>query len=280
MAALLGVLTAAAFGGADFMGGFAARRSSLTAVVFGMLAAGIPVALISVIVLPEPLPSSDDFLRSVAIGIAGPGAVACLYGGLSMGRMSVVAPISAVGGALLPVAWGLASGERPSALGIVGIALVIVAVALVARGPAADPIRGGSRVVELLLAATAGVLFGVILVLFAETSDSSGMWPVLIVRLVGVPLTAVALLVLRRPLRADRADVPLVAGAGSLDAVANVAQLLAVRRGLVSLVAPVAALYPAITVLLARLVLTERVRRLQLAGLVLAVAGLALIAVG
>lgn len=281
MGLLLGGAIAAAFGGADFLGGLAARRTPLSAVVLGGLVTGTAVALVFVAAVPEPFPAGDDVWRAAAIGIVAPSAVACLYGGLAVGRMSVVAPISAVGGAVLPVLWGLGSGERPSVLAVAGIVVALIAVALVARGPGADPIRPGTpRLVEIGLATAAGLLFGVILVLFSETGDDAGMWPILVIRLVAVPATAAVLLALRLPLRPGRSEAGLVAGAGAFDALANVAQLVAVRHALVSLVAPVASLYPAVTVVLARVLLAERVRRLQIVGLGLALVGLALIALG
>jgi drug/metabolite transporter (DMT)-like permease len=115
-------------------------------------------------------------------------------------------------------------------------------------------------------------------VCFAETSESSSFWPVVISRVVGVSLLAIVLGAGRRPLLPHPADLRWVALTGVLDAVANVLQLLAVRRGLVTLVAPIAALYPAATVVLARLVLDEPVGRSRLLGLAVALLGLALIA--
>src|SRR6266511_4063562 len=119
---------------------------------------------------------------------------------------------------------------------------------------------------------------GVGLFLCTESATDSGMWPIMIARCAGVPLLTAVALVLGRLARVPRGDIAPVAGAGLFDVGANALILLAVRRGLVSLVAPVASLYPTTTVVLARLVLQERIGRQRLGGLVLGLAGLALIA--
>jgi drug/metabolite transporter (DMT)-like permease len=131
---------------------------------------------------------------------------------------------------------------------------------------------------ELAFGIGAGVGFGVVFILFSESSAGSGMWPVLAARASSVPALLVGLLALRRSLLPRRRDATAVASAGVLDLSANALILLAVRRGLISLVAPVAALYPAATVLLARVVVGEKLGRTRLGGLALALTGLVLIA--
>ncbi|MCZ7530252.1 MAG: DMT family transporter [Acidimicrobiia bacterium] len=280
MALLIGLLTAGAYGSADFFGGFATRRNPLGAVVFTMMAVGLVVAPLLLIAFPEPFPSARVVWLSAGIGVIGTASVALLYTGLAMGRMSVVAPISAVGGSVIPVFWGIARGERPSAIAIVGVVAAICAIGLVARGPGAEPIGGGSRTRELAVAVGAGIGFGVVFIFFAETGDSAGFWPVLLSRCFSVPIVLGLALVTGRILRLPPAALKPAGAAGLLDVSANALQLLALRRGLVTLVAPVAGLYPAITVLLARTVLKERMRRTQIVGLVVALTGLVLIAIG
>lgn len=280
MALIIGLLTAGAYGSADFFGGLATRRNPLSAVVFTIMAVGLVVAPFLVIAFPEPFPPAHVVALSVGIGLVGTASVALLYTGLAIGRMSVVAPISAVGGSVLPVFWGIARGERPSAVAIVGVVAAILAIGLVARGPGAEPIGGGSRARELGIAIGAGVGFGVVFILFSETGDNAGFWPVLLSRCFSVPVILGFALATGQTLRLPRSELKPVVAAGILDVAANSLQLLALRRGLVTLVAPVAGLYPAVTVLLARTVLKERMGRTQIVGLVVALTGLVLIAVG
>jgi drug/metabolite transporter (DMT)-like permease len=201
-----------------------------------------------------------------------------LFRGLALGRMSIVAPLSAIGGGVLPVVWGLLRGERPSALALAGVGVALVAAAIVGGGAEHDPAAAISPRLEMALGAGAGVGFGVVFILLAESSSGSGMWPVFIARCVSVPLLVVVSVVLGRSPRVPRADIAPVAGSGLCDIGANALVILAVRRGLLSLVAPVASLYPATTVVLARFVLHERIGRQRSAGLALGLVGLALIA--
>ena len=182
------------------------------------------------------------------------------------------------GGGVLPAVWGLLRGERPSALALAGVGVAFVAAAIVGRGAESDPAVTISPRLELALGAGAGVGFGVVFILLAESSSGSGMWPVFIARCASVPVLAVAAVVLGRSPRMARADIAPVAGAGLCDVGANALVVLAVRRGLLSLVAPVASLYPATTVVLARFVLHERIGRQRAGGLALGLVGLALIA--
>jgi drug/metabolite transporter (DMT)-like permease len=213
-------------------------------------------------------------------GVVGIMALGLLFRGLALGRMSVVAPLSAIGGGVLPVAWGLIRGERPSALALAGVGLALVAVVIVGRGAEHDPARAVSPRWELMLGGGAGLGFGVVFILLSEaaTASGSGMWPVFIARCASVPILAAVGFALGGFSRVERSDIAAVAGAGLFDVGANALILLAVRRGLVSLVAPVASLYPAMTVVLARFVLQERIGRQRLAGLGLGLVGLALIA--
>lgn len=280
MGILLGLGVAFTYGGADFLGGFTSKRSATGAVVFFGQSAGWVASLAFALLLGGD-PEGRDLLLGVGAGVAGVVGVTVLYRGLAVGRMGVVAPITAVVNALIPLAWGLGHGERPSAVAFVGVALALAAVVVIAHepDPEGEPSPAVSRGAQLLFGVAAGIGFGVALVCFAETSDSSGVWPGFAARCTTVPLLALVLLVARRALVPHRADRGLVALGGVLDASANAFQLLAVREGLLALVAPVSALYPAGTVLLARLVLHERIGRPRLVGLGIALTGLVLIAV-
>jgi drug/metabolite transporter (DMT)-like permease len=278
MEIVLGALVALGWGSGDFLGGISAKRLPTVTVLLVSQAVGLAAAFLLVVALRNAVPEPHIFLLSAAAGVVGVVALGLLFRGLAVGRMSIVAPLSAIGAGVLPVAWGLLRGERPSALALVGVGLALVAAAVVGRGAEHDPARSVSPRMELALGAGAGIGFGVVFILLSEASSGSGMWPIFIARCTSVPVLAMIAAVVGASPRVTRADLAPVAGAGLFDVGANALVLLAVRRGLVSLVAPVASLYPATTVLLARVVLHERIGRQRAGGLALALLGLALIA--
>ncbi len=273
---------AVTYGAADFFGGLSSKRESVPVVVVVSQLCGLVLLAVLVIVTDGELTLRTTMLGGAA-GIVGGIGLTCLYTGLSSGRMSVVAPITAVGAALVPLAWGLIQGERPGSLAFVGALAAVIAIGLISRTsepPPADPRLEEDRPV-LLLAVAAGFAFGTVFVLLAETGPDAGFWPLVAGRSTSVVmLTGVALVGgggFRRP---SRASMATIAPAGVLDMAANAVFLLATRRGLLALVAVLSSLYPASTVLLARLVLHERLTRTQIAGLVLAGGGVVLIATG
>jgi drug/metabolite transporter (DMT)-like permease len=280
MEVALGALVALAYGTGDFLGGISAKRLTTVTVLLVSQAFGLAVAVLLVIALRDAPPAAHVFVLSAAAGVVGVGALGLLFRGLALGRMSIVAPLSAIGGGVLPVLWGLIRGERPSALALTGVVLALVAVVIVGRGAEHDPGHAISPRSELMFGGGAGLGFGVVFILLSEaaTTSASGMWPVFIARCASVPLLAGVAIAFGGLSRVDRTNIAPVAGAGLFDVGANALILLAVRRGLISLVAPVASLYPATTVVLARLMLHERIGRKRLGGLVLGLAGLALIA--
>lgn len=277
MAVLLGLLAAMSWGTGDFAGGMAARRAPETAVVFGTETIGL-VLILAVAPFVSGTPTGTDLVLGGLAGLLGVAGLVLLYRGLAQGRASVVAPISAVGGAILQVTWGLLSGEQPGTLALIGIFLALVAIGVVA-GSADEPTDATrmSRRTEVLCGLGAAVGFGFYLILISETSDGAGIWPAVVARATPVIVLAVALPWLRRPLIPARPSFPMVTLSGITDAGANVMLLIAVRQGLLSVVGPVANLYPAVTVLLARALGHERIGRFRLAGLGLAVASLVLI---
>jgi drug/metabolite transporter (DMT)-like permease len=278
MAVALGVLVALGWGSADFLGGFTSQRLHTVTVLLVSQSFGLAAAMLLVIALRDEAPDAHVFVLSAIAGVVGVGALWLLFRGLAVGRMSVVAPLSAVGSGVLPVVWGLVHGEHPTALALVGVALALIAVVIVGRRAEHDPVPSVPAVQELALGIGSGIGFGVVLILFSESATNSGMWPLLIARCAAVPLLAALTFALGRSPRVPLAELPPVAGAGLFDVGANAMVLLAVRRGLLSLVAPVAALYPATTVVLARIILHEKMGRQRVGGLVLGLAGLALIA--
>jgi drug/metabolite transporter (DMT)-like permease len=281
VAVVLGLVVALTYGAGDFLGGLASRAQSVATVVVASQACGLGLVVVALVVDGSD-PAAGDVALGVLAGSAGLVGLLLLYRGLAVGTMGVVAPVTAVGAAVVPLAVGLATGERPSPLALVGAAVALAAVVLVASGSEEG---GGRRAApagrsELLLALGAGAGFGLVFVILDATSEDSGFWPLLGARVASVSLVAAWLASAGRPLRPRPGTGWAVVGAGVLDMTANACYLLAVREGLLSLVAVLSSLYPAATVVLARWFLGERLRPAQVAGLGLGLAGVALIAAG
>lgn len=198
------------------------------------------------------------------------------YRALATGVMSVVAPTTAVTSAALPVVFGLAAGERPRAWALVGVALALGSVLLVSQDKS-----GGGRgsLASVLVALAAGAGFGGFFILLSMAPHESGLWPLVGARLSSVSMVALLALLTRRALRPGPGSLHIIVAAGVLDMAANVLYLLAQQDGLLSLVAVLVSLYPASTLLLANRVLGERLRPVQLGGVLCALASVALIAV-
>ncbi len=294
MGVLLGLAAATLYGVSDFAGGIAAKRAALLTVVLSSELAALVVLLAVLPWLAASGPTGEGLYWGAGAGVAGTAGIALLYRGLAAGRMAIVAPVSAVVGALVPVAAGLFSGERPSLVALVGVAVALVAVALVASAagddaPAAgdDAPAGGSRPSMAALSRSglfdglgAGVGFGLLFVLYAAPGPDAGPWPVVGSKAASLLFIGTLAAARRSPIVPPRASLGLVVTAGGLGVTANVLYLVAARNGLLSLVAVVTALYPAATVALARFVLHERLGRAQLVGIVLALGAVALIATG
>jgi drug/metabolite transporter (DMT)-like permease len=280
VAVILGVAIAAAFGSGDYIGGRASTSASTVAVLVVAQACSV-VGAFAVALLVHADVAGIDLVYGALAGATNVVGLGLLYRGLAAHAAGVVAPIAAVVGSLVPVTWGLLRGEQPSVLVLVGSAVAIVAGGLVAR----DTSEGatGSLARGSLQAVAAGFMLGASLVLFAETSAGSGQWPVAAARTSALVLVSVAAVVL-----AQRSTVSFprgvarwyAVGAGVFDVTATALLVVAVRRELVVVVAPLVSLAPAFTVLLARFVDGERLHAVQRAGLLLALAGLVLVAVG
>lgn len=277
MAVFLGVLVALSYGAGDFLGGLGTRAQAVTTVVAASQASALVLLLVGVPLEGSPLTEADLALGGLAGGIGVVG-ILLLYQGLATGRMGVVAPVTAVGAAVVPLVVGLATGERPAVLALVGALVALGAVGLVAGGQDEGVTGPAPKRSPLLLALGAGTAFGFVFVILGATDDSSGFWPLLGGRLVSVSLVCLWLVRSRTPFLPRPGTRLVVVGAGLLDVTANGLYLLAVREGLLSLVAVLSSLYPAATVVLARVVLHERLQPAQLAGLGLGLAGVTLIA--
>ncbi|HEX6313057.1 MAG TPA: DMT family transporter [Acidimicrobiia bacterium] len=280
MAVFLGLAVAVSYGAADFCGGVASKRAAAWSVVLGAQYVGLVGIGLLLVLDGTPRPLSADLLLGAVASCVGVLGVGLLYFGLARGPMGVVAPITGVGSAVVPVGWGLLRGERPGPAALVGVAVALVAVVLVShtRTGADDPTKPAR--VTLAAAVAAGVAFGVFFVLLSHTGDDSGFWPIFSGRLASTTALVIALTLLGRPRLPRGAGALIIVLSGVFDVAANALFLLASREGLLSLVSVLAALYPAATVVLARVVLDERLQRHQLVGLAAALGGVALITAG
>lgn len=284
MPLLLALAAAGMWGAADFMGGIAARRWSAFRVAFLGQLVGLVIVIAALPFLPGEAIRAD-LLWGAEAGVFGGVGALFLYRGLAEGRMNVVAPITAVTAAALPVGAGLALGATPGPAALTGVALAIGAVALLGmqqHPQSEDEAAPTGRVLSargLGTALAAGMGFGLFFTLMAQTSIESGLWPLLSNRLVSCTILGAILVIwsLRRNSAGGTGGGRLATASGTLDMTANVAYLLAAQRGSLALVAVLASLYPAGTVLLSRFVLKEPLGRLHAAGLLLALVAIVLI---
>lgn len=276
-AAAAGLASAAAWGAGDFTGGIAARRLHVFRVVAVSQAIGLALLLLLALLVEPRLPPSSDFAWGVAAGLAGAVGVTSLYAALASGRMGVAAPITGVLAAALPVAVASVTEGSPGALRLAGFGLAIAGILLVTRPDGG--IRTPRRV--LLLALVAGLGFAGFLTLIDRASDTSILWPLVAARAASTTLLAALVLARRRqdgPFAARAWPWPLLVGNSVLDAAGNAFFVLAAALGRLDVAAVLSSLYPAATVLLARIVLRERITRTQTAGLTIAMAAIVMIA--
>jgi drug/metabolite transporter (DMT)-like permease len=281
VAIVLALVSALAYGMSDFVGGVLSRRASAWPVaVVGQLSATACTALVAVFVAGGPGPA--DFAWAVLAGVGSGCGAGFLYRGLASGRMSVVAPISAVGAAVVPVLAGAAGGERPSLVVWLGMLVALPGIWLVARTvPAADAPTDGSRsAAGWLDGVLAGLGFGVLFAALGQVPGSAGLWPLAAAQAVSLPAVVLLATALRAAWLPRGRTVWWALVAGPLSAGATGAFLLAAQRGYLTVAGVLTALYPASTVGLAALVLRERVHRMQGVGLGLCAVAVALVAGG
>lgn len=284
MSALLALLSSVLWGLSDFLGGTAARRMPTPAVVGASQLVGL-LTLTPVAVATGALDTPRSYLLpAAAAGAVGISALAMFYRALAVGTMGVVAPIAALG-VSVPVVVGLARGEHPSTLQLLGIVVAVAGVVL-ASGPELSG-RGSGGATALLLALGSAVGFGLVLLLVAEGSkgdSGSVVMTLLTMRLTGIGLlTALLLATVRRRgwvIQVTRRDLPVLGVLGIADVAANGTYAIASRSSLVSVASVLASLYPVVTALLAFRVHGERMTRVQLAGVAISLTGVVLLAGG
>ena len=283
----LGLIGALAYGGADFYGGLASRRSSTILTTLGVALVGlVGLALTSPFV--QAVSSYDAWFYGAASGLAGAIGIGLLYGSLAIGPMSILSPATAFISAIVPVSVGISMGEGGGWSFTLAIILALIAIILVGFVPEQGAVR--PRPIGLLMAAGSGTFIGFTVILIDLSPADSGLIPLLANRMVSSTalILATAFLVLTRVVRAQTRRLPglvqirtvwrMIVIAGVLDVLANVAVIYGLRSGALSVVSVLIALYPAGTILLANVVLKERIAPLQWAGLSLALTASALLA--
>ncbi|MDP9296209.1 MAG: DMT family transporter [Actinomycetota bacterium] len=290
MGILLSLAAAITYGCSDFLGGMVTRKVNVLVVVLASQVLGSTVLVAALLLFTHESPTASALWWGAGAGVAGTIGVVLLYRGLADGRMSIVAPVTAVEAACVPVLFGVLVGERPSVLAVIGVATAIPSVALVSSSQDPQEALDGSVSGRSLLtrlrgngipqAVGAGLCFGAFFILVQRAGPSGGLWPLASVRIVSILMMVVAVVVVRPSLKEAGANLVTLAVVGGLDVTANVFFVLATQRTLLSIAAVLTSLYPAITVLLATAILKERLRRVQLVGLTAAVVGIALISLG
>ena len=272
---VFGLAAALSWGSGDFGGGLLSRRVPVLAVVLVSQVVGTVIAAGIAIAFGETMPLASDVPWCILGGLGGGIGIVALYHGLATARMGVVAPITGVLAAAIPVVYGVFVEGLPSSLVIVGIAVAILAVVLVSR--VADDRAGPSGIGVALLAGVAIGSFGIAI---SQISEGNTFGPLAIIRTAEGLLIAGVILVGRRSWRFERRWLPAMAGVGVLDMAGNATFILAVQTGALAIAAVLSSLYPVMTVILASVFLRERVTRTHAVGIVLAVVAIVCIAAG
>ncbi len=276
VAALLALISSLSWGVADFLGGLAARRAGATQVLAVSYPSGaIAITFLAIFVVPGTL-STDLIGISLLAGIVGTIAITLLYAALVRGQMGVVSPITAVMSGAVPVLVGLFRGEQPSGYAFAGMGLAVIAVVLVSRESAHH--HGKTPIFAIGLAIASGIAIGTYLTIIGLAPDDSGVWVATLGRWFSTIIMITFVVVVVRSFNKSTFPWKLAIITGVLDSTANGLFQLASQRGLLSIVAVLGSLYPAATVVLARVVIKERMNRLQSVGVLMALSAAVLLA--
>jgi drug/metabolite transporter (DMT)-like permease len=277
VAALLALSGALLWGVGDFLGGLAARRITVIVVLAVSQAAGLAGMLVWLGLSGDPFPGVGELLPAAGAGLAGFAGLAALYRGMAIGAMGIVAPISAAS-PIVPLAVDASHGVVPSVWQWIGVAIVLIGIAVLSREPRSP--KGGRVAAGVGLAVFAALAFGCFFVGIDAAADESVPWAVVAVRSTSVVAAFAAVAVAGASLRVPRMLLVMLLAIGAFDTAANVFFAEASTKGAIGIVAVLGALYPIATVALARIVLHERLTFTRRTGGVLAIAGAALVAAG
>jgi drug/metabolite transporter (DMT)-like permease len=272
---IYGILSAGAWGAGDFAGGLSSRKVGAYRAVFYADFFGLLILVVASFVYRESLPSTSGWLNSLLAGVLGSFGLLILYHSLSIGQMSIAAPVSALFAALLPVIVGSITEGLPSAIQLIGFVLALAAVWLISQGDGKFHI---SRLSDLRFPILAGVGFGCYFIFIhnAAGDPNSFLWPMIISRLAGTLLLFFIVFARREPLVVPRDAWGLVLLNAALDLTGNFFYILASKTGRLDVAAVLSSLYPGSTVILAWLFLKERLSRTQVVGIFLAFAAILL----
>ena len=273
LALVFGLASALAWGAGDFSGGLATKRGNVYSVVLiSQIIGGFFLAILALL-LRETFPPTNDLLFGAVAGLAGVIGLLALYSGLATGRMGIVAPLTAVLSATIPIIFSLFTEGIPPTMQIFGFGLALVAVWLLSGAGGTE----GVQITELGYAVIAGSGFALFFILIDQANETAVFWPLVMARIASV--TFLGLFILLRGVweRPSRKQLPLIILAGMLDALGNAFFTLSARYGRLDLAAILSSLYPASTVLLAQLILHERLDRNQWIGVIVALLAVVLI---
>jgi drug/metabolite transporter (DMT)-like permease len=293
LTAVYGLTGALIFGAADFLGGLASKRISAMLATAVAALTGL-VGLLLVFPVVGGAWSAEAVIWGALSGVSGAIAISLLYACLAVGPMSILSPLTAVVSAVVPATVGLLGGDRLAPIGYWALGLALVAVVLVGFVPERGAVRPTLR--GVVMAVGSGIMIGAFLIMIDLTPDDSGLVPLVLNRTVNgaIMLTVVGIIALaarrrrrgtpapsRSPAESStlRAGLALAAACGIVDAVANFLLLLGVRAGDLSVMSVLTAMYPTGTILLAAVVLRERIAPVQWVGLVLALAAASMLAI-
>jgi drug/metabolite transporter (DMT)-like permease len=276
---LLSLAASCCWGVADFVGGLQSKRVAIPVVLAIVEGTGLVLVLVVIAATGEPFPGGRAVVLSLVGGVAGVVALGCFYRALSIGTMSIVAPISATCVAL-PVLVGLATGDALHPLVALGLVVTVGGVLLASREEISEEERRGPNRPAILLALCSALGFGLYFVFADIAADGSVLWLLAVGRMVVLPFVAGIAVARGVALLPPVPDRPQLIVIGVVDLGATGLYGLATTRGALSIVAVVGSLYPVVTILLARGVLSERLSQVQGAGVVAALAGVALVSAG
>jgi drug/metabolite transporter (DMT)-like permease len=271
---VLGLAAALVWGAGDFGGGLTSRRSPVYGVVLVSQGTGLVLTGAIALALGEGIPAGRDLLICFVAGVLGAVGITMLYRGLAIGRMGIVAPVTGVLAAVIPVVVGFATEGVPGPIAVTGIIIAVIAVVLVSRVADAD---GREGLTEALIAGTTIGLFGVAI---AQLSEGNVFSALMVIRLAQGALVAAVVLVMRAAWRPGVSILPALVAIGLLDTAGNAFYLLAVQTGQLAIASVLSAMYPVATVVLAVVVLREPLTRNHTVGIVLAGIAIALIGAG
>jgi drug/metabolite transporter (DMT)-like permease len=269
---VFGLAASLFWGSGDFSGGLASRRDNASSVVFAAYAVGAILLIALALIWREPFPSPLSLLWGGLAGIMGTIGLVAFYRALAIGRMGIIAPVSAILTAGLPVLFSAFTQGLPSLLQVGGFVLALIAIGLISR-----PERAQGRPVGIGLALLAGCAFGCFFILISRVSATSTFWPLAAARLVSMLFLLIVGRFQLRKMLPKRTVAPLVVLTGAFDAIGNAFFVLATHIGRLDVAAVLSSLYPAATVLLAAIVMRERVTRIQGFGILCALVAIPLI---